>query len=238
MSRQLLLEIIPAPGPTLNNTVVGSNTAAIEAASGLAPGRALYLWGPPGAGRSHVLRAIAAEKSSIFFDLAVSAAEIMAWATRPLSGSDLKLVCVDDIQDMTLEQQASVFALYNRWRELASTEDSFALAVTGDRAPMMLSLREDLRTRLGWDLVFRLDPLSDQEKFEAIQTYAQRQGLPLSAEVLDWTLTHYSRDIRQLFALVDALDRYSLSKHRNVTVPLLRLMLADRDFLQSSIPFA
>jgi DnaA family protein len=56
--------------------------------------------------------------------------------------------------------------------------------------------------------------------------------------VLDWTLTHYSRDIRQLFALVDALDRYSLSKHRSVTVPLLRLMLADRDFLQSSIPFA
>jgi DnaA family protein len=237
MSRQLLLEIIPAPEPTLDNTIVGSNTAAIEAASGLPPGRALYLWGPPGAGRSHILRAIAAEKPSVFFDLTVSAAEIMAWATRPLSGSDLKLVCVDDIQDMTLEQQASVFALYNRWRELAATEDAFALAVSGDRAPMMMSLREDLRTRLGWDLVFRLEPLSDQEKFEAIQIYAQRQGLPLSAEVLDWTLTHYSRDIRQLFALVDALDRYSLSKHRSVTVPLLRLMLADREFLQSSVPF-
>ena len=68
MSRQLLLEIIPAPGPTLDNTIVGSNTAAIEAASGLAPGRALYLWGPPGAGRTHILRAIAADKSSIFFD--------------------------------------------------------------------------------------------------------------------------------------------------------------------------
>jgi len=36
-----------------------------------------------------------------------------------------------------------------------------------------------------------------------------------------------------LFALVDALDRYSLSKHRAVTVPLLRSMLADREFLQS-----
>jgi DnaA family protein len=238
MSRQLLLEIIPAPGPTLNNTVVGSNTAAIEAASGLAPGRDLYLWGPPGSGRSHILRAIAAEKPSIYFDLAVSPAEIMTWATRPVAQQDLALVCVDDIQDMSLEQQASVFALYNRWRELTSTEHAFAIAVTGDRAPLMMPLREDLRTRLGWDLVFRLDPLSDQEKFEAIQSYAERQGLPLSVEVLDWTLTHYSRDIRQLFALVDALDRYSLSKHRSVTVPLLRLMLADREFLQSSISSA
>ena len=32
----------------------------------------------------------------------------------------------------------------------------------------------------------------------------------------------------------DALDQYSLSKHRTVTVPLLRTMLADRDFLQST----
>lgn len=98
---------------------------------------------------------------------------------------------------------------------------------------MMMSLREDLRTRLGWDLVFRLEPLSDEEKFSALQTYALRQGLPLADDVLDWMLTHYSRDIRQLFALVDALDRYSLSKHRTVTVPLLRTMLADREFLQS-----
>ena len=238
MSRQLLLEIIPAPGPTLGNTVRGLNTAAIEGASGLAPGRAVYLWGPPGAGRSHILRAIAAEKPSIYFDLGTPAPDMMGWATGSTTSPPLALVCVDDVQEMSPEQQACVFALYNRWRELASTEDAFALAVTGDRAPMMMSLREDLRTRLGWDLVFRLDPLSDQEKFEAIQIYAQRQGLPLSAEVLDWTLTHYSRDIRQLFALVDALDRYSLSKHRSVTVPLLRLMLADRDFLQSSVPFA
>ncbi len=238
MSRQLLLAIIPAPAPTLDNTVVGSNAAAIEAARQLAPGRALYLWGPPGSGRSHVLRALAAEKPSVFFDLASSPTEMMAWATRPLSGARLQLVCVDDIQEMPPEQQACVFALYNRWRELATTADAFALAVTGEQAPMMMSLREDLRTRLGWDLVFRLDPLSDQEKFEALQIYAQRQGLPLSGDVLDWMLTHYSRDIRQLFALVDALDRYSLSKHRSVTVPLLRLMLADRDFLQSSLPFA
>ncbi len=116
MSRQLLLEIIPAPAPTLDNTVVGSNAAAIEAARQLAPGRALYLWGPPGSGRSHVLRALAAEKPSVFFDLASSPTEMMAWATRPLSGARLQLVCVDDIQEMPPEQLVCVFALYNRWR--------------------------------------------------------------------------------------------------------------------------
>ncbi len=233
MSRQLLLEIIPAPGPTLDNTVAGPNQAAIEAARSLEPGRALYLWGFAGSGKSHLLRALAASKSSIFFDTDSPAADIMALATATLAPADFNLVAVDDIDDMSPAQQAAVFALYNRWREFGATNTAFSLAVTGGRAPMMMSLREDLRTRLGWDLVFRLEPLSDEEKFSALQTYALRQGLPLADDVLDWMLTHYSRDIRQLFALVDALDRYSLSKHRTVTVPLLRTMLADREFLQS-----
>ncbi len=245
MSQQLLLEIIPASDPTFDNMVVGSNAAAIDAARGLAPGHALYLWGPPGSGRSHFLRALACSGPSIYLNTASTAAEMMDWATAhsittdsapsdaPTPHNYARLIVIDDIQDMNEAQQASVFALYNRWRESASTETAFALAVSGNLAPIMMPLREDLRTRLGWDLVFRIEPLSDDDKSAALQAYAHGQGLPLSAEVLDWMLTHYSRDIRQLFALVDALDRYSLSKHRTVTVPLLRTMLADRDFLQS-----
>lgn len=237
MSRQLLLEITPTQSPSLDNTVAGANAAAIDAAKGLSPGRALYLWGPPGCGRSHLLHAIIKDKQAYFFDLNTPADEIMLLATRPLDPIDplrqAEFVAVDDIQEMSADQQGAVFALYNRWRELGATQHAFGLVVAGDRAPMMMPLREDLRTRLGWDLVFRLEPLSDAEKREALTAYAFRRGLPLSEEVLDWMLTYYTRDIRQLFALVDALDRYSLSKHRNVTVPLVRQMLTDREFLQS-----
>lgn len=239
MSRQLLLEITPTQSPSLDNTVVGANAAAIDAAKGLSPGRALYIWGPPGCGRSHLLRAIIKDKKAYFFDLNTPPEEIMALATRPRERLDaldplkVEFIAVDDIQEMTADQQAAVFALYNRWRELAATQQAFGLVVAGDRAPMMMSLREDLRTRLGWDLVFRLEALSDAEKREALTAYAYRRGLPLSEEILDWMLTYYTRDIRQLFALVDALDRYSLSKHRTVTVPLVRQMLTDREFLQS-----
>jgi DnaA-homolog protein len=235
MSQQLLLEILPAPVPSLDNTVVGANAAAIDAARALRPGRALYLWGPPGCGRSHLLRAVSFGKSTFWAETSTPAADILAVANGAglAESAQIELVAVDDVQNMVPDQQAAVFALYNRWRELAATEQAFSLVVAGDRAPMTMSLREDLRTRLGWDLVFRLDPLSDAEKREALSTYALHCGLPLSEEVLDWMLTYYARDIRQLFALVDALDRYSLSKHRTVTVPLVRQMLADRKFLQS-----
>src|SRR3546814_7830418 len=41
-----------------------------------------------------------------------------------------------------------------------------------------------------------------------------------------WVLTHYARDMGRLSALVDALDRYSLEKHRAITLPLLKDLLA------------
>ncbi len=232
MNQQLLLEVIPAPGPTLDDTVKGPNAAALAAAKTITPGRAIYFWGPPGSGRTHFLQAMCAQRPSHYLDASTPGQNILEFATNERDLSR-QLIAIDDIQAMSPEQLAGVFALYNRWRECSSSTAAFALAVTGDRSAAAMDLREDLRTRLGWDLVFRLSPLSDEDKREALQAYAEKKGMPFSAEVLQWMFTHYARDIRQLFALVDALDRYSLSHHRPVTVPLLRMMLSDRDFLKS-----
>ena len=232
MNQQLLLEVIPAPSPTLDDTITGQNAAALAAAKTLAPGRAIYLWGPPGSGRTHFLRAMCAHRPSVYMDFRTPGPDILALATGGRDGSQ-QLIAIDDIQAMQPEQLAGVFALYNHWRESSSSSNAFALAVTGDRSASAMDMREDLRTRLGWDLVFRLSPLSDEDKREALQSYTEKKGLPFSAEVLQWMFTYYSRDIRQLFALADALDRYSLSHHRPVTVPLIRTMLSDRDFLKS-----
>jgi DnaA family protein len=212
--------------------VTGQNAAALETARSLAPGRAIYLWGAPGSGRTHYLQAMCADRPSQFCDASTPAETILSLATGSRD-TTLLLIAVDDIQEMNAEQLSAVFALYNHWRECSSGQSAFVLAVSGDRSPAVMPLREDLRTRLGWDLVYRLSPLSDDDKFEALQAYAQKKGLPFSKDVLQWILTHHVRDIRQLFALVDALDRYSLSHHRPITVPLLRMMLSDRNFLKS-----
>lgn len=227
MTRQLLLDVLPAPAPSLNNYIAGPNGEALAAARALGPGHAVYLWGPAGCGRSHLLRALAAEPGALYLD-----ASEMTGALREVAESDAappRLVAVDDVHRMDEIRQAGLFALYNRWRESAATRDAFALAVAGDRAPLSMPLREDLRTRLGWDLVFRLDPLSDADKLAALSAQAAERGLQLAPEVVNWMLTHHERDIRKLSALLDALDRYSLAARRPITIPLLRTMLADPD---------
>ncbi|MDN5843619.1 MAG: DnaA regulatory inactivator Hda [Alcaligenaceae bacterium] len=224
MTQQLLLDILPASPPSLDNFVTGGNQAVVEALRMLAPGRAIYLWGTAGSGRSHLLKACTRRANGQYFDAQSSVAELHKLAV----GIDHALACiaVDDVGLLAPEAQAALFALYNRWRELAATPRAFALLVSGESSPLAMPLREDLRSRLGWDLAFRLEQLSDADRAAALTGQAQARGLRLSDEVLGWILTHYDRDMGRLSALLDALDRYSLSRHRSITLPLLKELLA------------
>ncbi len=224
MSQQLILDLLPAPAPTLQNFIAGDNEEALDALRHCGPGRAIYLWGAPACGRTHLLRAFAAEPHGRYFQAPRDAQTIraMALGACPASGR----VAVDDAHLLNDAGQAALFALYNRWRETASTHEAFGLLVSGRQSPRATPLREDLRTRLGWDLVFRLHPLSDDERARALQTQSAERGLMLPPEVLNWMLTHYDRDMTRLGALLDALDRYSVQTQRAVTVPLLKTLLA------------
>jgi DnaA family protein len=60
---QLALPISPAPEPSLDNFVAGANTELLARLRQLCAGQlaesVLYLWGAPGSGRTHLLRACA-----------------------------------------------------------------------------------------------------------------------------------------------------------------------------------
>jgi len=101
-----------------------------------------------------------------------------------------------------------------------------ALVATGNAAPIALAVREDLRTRLGWGLVFHLAPLTDEGKAAVLKHAAHERGIALADDVPAYLLTHFRRDMPSLMALLDALDRFSLEQKRAVTLPLLRAMLA------------
>lgn len=224
MIQQLILDILPPSPQTLDNFLGSENNAVVHALRDqCVPGRAFYLWGPPGAGRSHLLRAVS-HAQGIYFEPGHDPQTLKALATDETAA--YKVVAVDDIDMLNDKGQAALFSLYNRWRECAAAPDAFALVVAGSHAPMAMSIREDLRTRLGWDLSFRLHLLSDDERAQALATRAHERGLKLNPDVISWLLLHYSRDMSQLSSLIDALDRYSLQRHRPITLPLLKDLLA------------
>lgn len=200
--KQLLLDIQPAPAPSLENFVPGRNAEALYsllmATSGQSENRFIYLWGPGGSGKSHLLLACA--------DLARQ--------------HGVALTTADDVQRLDEAAQIDLFNTYNRLKASGGV-----LIASGDAAPMQTGLRDDLATRLSWGLVYQLHPLSDEEKAQALAAHAAERGMKLPDEVLDYCLRHLRRDLRTLMATLDALDTWSLTAKRPVTLPLLRQLL-------------
>jgi DnaA family protein len=193
VTRQLALPLSASPTPTLENFVPGANGELLarlrELAEGRAPDAVIYLWGAPGAGRSHLLAASARP------------GVILADVVEMLDGTGQQ-VLLNAIND--------------------AREDGGTVLAAGASPPAQLALREDLRSRLGWGLVYEVKPLTDAERAVYLRAEAARRGLRLADEVVWYLLTHVRRDMPSLRALLEQLDRASLEQHRPVTLPLVR----------------
>jgi DnaA family protein len=218
--RQLLLDLAAEKPQTLDNFVVGQNEELLQLLHSFArpsaplPGdRFVYLWGEPGAGKSHLLRALGAAPAARYIP-SQAAPEAFAFAPEDL------LYLVDDCDRLSPDAQIAAFALFNQVRE-----NGGLLVTAGATPPAALALREDLRTRLGWGLIYQLHGLTDQEKIAALSQAAQARGLSLSPGVLPYLITHFRRDMQSLSAMLDALDQFSLETQRPITLPLLRSLL-------------
>lgn len=217
---QLLLDIAPVSPPTLDNFVVGRNlelmSALRHALSGNSSERCFYVWGEVGSGKSHLLQACVRAAQS----MQQSAAYAHGGVPPQMMDMGAAVVAVDDVEQLDDAAQIELFNLYNQIRESGGM-----LLVSGKASPLHLTLRDDLRTRLGWGMVYQVHGLSDEEKALALSQHAQAKGFVLSPEVSQYLLRHGRRDLPSLMVTLDALDAHSLRLHRAPSVPLLKEVL-------------
>lgn len=209
---QLLLGISPDWIPTFDNFVAGHNIELLatlkQALNKTQTERGLYIWGAAGCGKSHLLQAVVEQARTQGISVQYARASVPDAA---------EIVVVDDVELLDESAQIALFALYNRQRESGGM-----LLVSGAAAPAHLNLRDDLRTRLGWGLIYQVQPLSDEEKALALQQHASARGLLLPTEVTHYLLRHGNRDLPSLLCVLDALDEHCLRLKRAASVPLLK----------------
>ncbi|MBV8635970.1 MAG: DnaA regulatory inactivator Hda [Burkholderiaceae bacterium] len=215
--RQLLLGLNEEKPQSFATFVAGPNLELMQFLPALAAGRTkdkfAYLWGSAGAGKTHLLHA-AAETPGARYIAHDAPAEQFHYTPQ------VSLYLVDDCDKLSDQAQIDVFALFNQVREHGA-----AIVTAGSAAPAHLNLREDLRTRLGWGLVYQVHELTDEDKLAALNQAAAARRMNVAPAVLPYLITHLARDMRSLSATLDALDAYSLETKRPITLPLLRELL-------------
>lgn len=198
--RQLALDIQPPRVPTFDNFLPGANAEALAAVRGLAEGR------------------LAESVVYLWGDTGCGRSHLLSAASAS------RLVVADDVE--RLDDTAQV-ALFNRINE--AREGGPGVLAAGSAPPARLALRDDLRSRLGWGLVYQLQPLTDADKADYLHAESARRGLALGDGVIAYLLTRARRDMAFLEALVAHLDRHALEHQRRVTIPLVRDALGSLD---------
>jgi DnaA-homolog protein len=209
--KQLLLDIKPAAAPSLDNFIVGRNAEALASLKAVIDGeqaKFIYLWGESGSGKSHLITALSNTLSNDMLHKPIS--------MRPTEACFF----LDDVHLLDNEKQIAVFNQYNQLKEAGGF-----LICAGSHAPTQMGLRDDLATRLAWGLVYQLHPLNDAEKTAALQNHAKERGMKLPDEVTAYCLRYLRRDLPSLMAILDALDEWSLTEKKPVTVPMLKKLL-------------
>ncbi len=194
--KQLLLDIKPAAPPTLHNFVMGRNAEAL------------------------------ASLNNVFSNTAQSHF-IYLWGEAGSGKSHLLQACkarnahtADNVHLLNAQAQIDLFNVYNQLKESGGI-----LITAGLHAPTQMGLRDDLATRLAWGLVYQLLPLNDAEKALALNNHAAERGMRLPTEVVEYCLRYLKRDLSTLMSTLDALDEWSLTTKKPVTVPMLRQLL-------------
>ena len=243
LPRQFALDLSHTPPASLDNFLPGKDLAMVDAlrqsirrwqareqngGANALDQRWIYWWGPQGSGRTHLLNAMGNAAADLGLEhFSLTANEPISWVNLEEKIPSLSqstqpsVITVDDVDQLDDRQVAALFRILNQ----VQASQGIHIFMAGSAAPNHLHLREDLRTRLGWGLIFQTQLLSDDEKIQALETAARDRGLVLSAEVLPWLLNRFYRDMPNLMALLDALDAYSLETKRAVTLPLVRELL-------------
>lgn len=191
--KQLALEISPPPDPTLENFVPGDNAELLERLRELAAGR-------------------------------LAESIVYLWGEPGSGRSHLLTACAaagvqtaDDVEALDEPAQIDLFNRINAAREAGAT-----MLCAGSLPPTLLPLREDLRSRLGWGLVYRLRALDDEARAHYLAGEAARRGMHISPEIIDYLLSQARRDLPSLLAIMARLDRRSLELKRPLTLALAR----------------
>lgn len=187
---------------------------------------AVYVAGPSGSGRTHLMIAACAAanevgRSAQYLPLA-SRRDVPA-SIRAFGGS--AVLAIDDVDAIAGDREAehALFDLYNRCRAEGAV---LLFAARAPAAQVGFGL-PDLVSRLASCTQVALKPLDERERRELFRDRAGARGIELDDAVVDWLFAREKRDIASLLGVLDRVDAASLAAQRRVTVPFLRKLLAE-----------
>ncbi len=233
------------PDYTFDNFVVGPSNRLAHASCvsvSQSPGdtyNPLFLYGPDGCGKTHLLHAVCHEIHKEFPDLAIqhlNAEEYVARFIRAIDQRKLSafrsqfrtvdVLLIDDVQFLREREQSqeeffhTFNALYNNGKQIILSADS---------PPGKISLLEDrIISRFNWGLVTRIDPPIYETRVAIVQKKAHIRGISISDEITEYIARKVHANIRELEGALTTIYAVSTTTGKPITLELAQAVLQGR----------
>jgi len=182
----------------------------------------LYIHGPAGSGKTHLLKAVSRE-------LCLSGTQAPPYLSfrEPVSVDGLNrsfdragALIVDDLHLMPDDGDLRA-ALWQVFNDYHSSGGKIVMA--GLYAPRELPFLDDhLVSRLLWGLIARVDVSDDHSRQMILKKIAGDRQVRIPDDVVDFILMTTSREVGDLISAFEAVFRLSMELKRRITLPLAR----------------
>ena len=232
------------PQFTFDNFVVGSSNqfahgAAIAVANNPADSyNPLFIYGPSGLGKTHLLYAIAGHihnKHPEFNIVYIKGDQFTNEMIKALQGGknfefrnkyrNADLFLVDDIQFIAGKEstQEEFFHTFNNLYE-----NHKQIVLTSDRSPSdMQKLEERLKTRFEWGLLADIQPPDYETRMAIIKNKAIHLGLDLPDDVCDFIAENVTSNVRQIEGTVKKIHAYHNLNGMTLDIPNVKRAITD-----------
>ena len=237
-------ELVMGAGYTFDNFVVGSSNQVAQSACRAVAERPafninpLFLYGPSGLGKTHLLFAIenylrinrprmkvSYVTGEQFTNELIDAISKKNTASFRDKYRNLDILLVDDIQfiagKMTIQEE-----FFHTFDTLYKLQKQIVL--TSDRTPKDIDLLEDrLRTRFEMGLIVDIQPPETELRTAIFKQKTQSLGLDLPNDVLVFLAENIRSNVRQIEGAVKKLWAQSFITNEKITLEMAKTVLAD-----------
>lgn len=191
----------------------------------------LFLYGPSGVGKTHLVNAIGTKIKELYPQkrvLYLSAHLFQVQYTDSVRKNTVNdfinfyqtidVLIIDDVQEFAslTKTQNTFFHIFNHLHQ-----NGRQLILTSDRPPVALQgMEERLLTRFKWGLVAELEKPNKELRKDILKSKIHRDGLTIPEVVIDFIAENVNESVRDLEGIINSLMAYSVVYNREVDMNL------------------